>query len=98
MSWFCKHEWDYLKAKTKTQLRSDRICGKQCIAPITKCGVSVYCRKCGKIHRRLSKKLGRLYATHIAHEIENDILEGIAEESEHVLEILKVHKQKLGDK
>lgn len=69
MSLFCKHEWDYIKAKTETQLRSDRICGKQCVVQIMKCGVSVYCTKCGKVDRRLSIKLGRLYATHLANKL-----------------------------
>ena len=71
MSLFCKHEWDYLKAKTETQLQSDRICGKPCVAHVTKCAVSVYCTKCGKVNRRLSKKLSRLYATHLANKLKN---------------------------
>ena len=96
MSLFCKHEWDYLKAKTKTQLRSDRICGKQCIAPIIKCGVSVYCRKCGKIHRRLSKKLGRLYATHLANEMKHKAKERTNKSD--IMEVKVDISKYLGDK
>ena len=75
MSLFCRHEWDYLKAKTETQLRNDRICGKPYITNVTKCGVSVYCTKCGKVNKRLSSKLGRLYATHLANKLKNKAIE-----------------------
>ena len=72
MSLFCKHEWDYLKAKTEpTYLQLNRVCGNYQEIQTMKCGVSVYCTKCGKVHHRLSKKLGRLYATHLANEMKH---------------------------
>lgn len=71
MSWFCKHEWDYVKAQRDYHLQDYRICGKQHPVTVIRCGVLVYCTKCGKQHRRLSKKLGRLYTTHLANEMKH---------------------------
>lgn len=72
MSLFCKHEWDYLKAKINpTYLQLNRVCGNYQEIQTMKCGVSVYCTKCGKVNKRLSKKLGRLYATHLFNKLKN---------------------------
>lgn len=76
MSLFCKHEWDYIKAKTEpTYLQLNRVCGNYQEIQTMKCGVSVYCTKCGKVNRRLSRKLGRLYATHLANKSKNERIE-----------------------
>lgn len=78
MSLFCRHEWDYVKAKTDpTYLQLNRVCGNYQEIQTMKCGVSVYCTKCGKVNRRLSKKLGRLYATHLANKLKNKALEKV---------------------
>ena len=74
MSLFCRHEWDYVKAKTEpTYLQFNRVCGNYQEIQTMKCGVSLYCTKCGKINKRLSMKLGRLYAKHLANKIKNKV-------------------------
>lgn len=77
MNLFCRHEWDYIKRKTDPQIDKQ---GNIQYAQI-RIGVCVYCRKCGKQHRRLSKTMSKLYATHTIHEMENDILESVVEKS-----------------
>lgn len=97
MSWFCKHEWDYVKAQSDpTYLQCNRVCGKYQEIEVVRCAVSVYCTKCGKIHRRLSKKLSRLYATHLANEMKHK-----AKERANKSDLMKVKvdiSKYLGDK
>ena len=96
MSLFCKHEWDYLKAKTEpTYLQLNRVCSNYQIQTM-KSGVSVYCTKCGKVNKRLSKKLGRLYATHLANEMKHKAKERTNKSD--IIEVKVDISKYLGDK
>jgi len=99
MSWFCKHEWDYVKAHTEPKQKvSETEKGGKFLYQTMKCGVSVYCKKCGKINYRLSRKLSKLYAVHLGNGIRYGILEKSEKKSKDLIETIQVDMDVLKEK
>ena len=74
MSWFCKHEWDYIDRATEKEATVTKAeNGGVCVTKPFTLGVCVYCRKCGKQNHRFSKKLNKLYGTHLRYEIIDNV-------------------------